>query len=84
MTLPVAIMSGRMYSVAPEPNGGTQAAFARTTFSTASTKRSSGNGGITMRRALLAMRFAFCSGLKQTMSPFSVVYALRPSNTSWQ
>ena len=73
MTLPEPIMNGRTYSVAPEPKGGTHAALALTTCLTASTKRSFGKGGISRRWAESYMRWAFWSGRKQTMSPFSVV-----------
>ena len=73
MTLPVANMSGRTYSVAPEPKGGTHAALALTTSLTASTNLSFGKEGISRRAAELYMRSAFMSGRKQTMSPFWVV-----------
>ena len=66
-------MNGRTYSVAPEPNGGTHAAFAFTTSLTASTKRSFGKPGISRRSAESNMRLAFMSGRKQTMEPSSVV-----------
>lgn len=64
---------GRTYRVAPEPYGGTYASFALIVCTTASTKRSSGNTGISSLLAEFARRSALRSGRKVTICPSSVV-----------
>ena len=54
----VPIIYGRTYKVAPEPYGGTYAALAFTVCTMASTKRSSGNTGISSLDAESIIRSA--------------------------
>ena len=67
---PVPMRSGRRYIDPPVPYGGTNSSFAATTFSQASTKRSTGIGGMTVRIAVFSMRLPFSSGRKITILPF--------------